>query len=111
MLRSRLGSREGREALRLVGLWTEPEDVDAFEHDYLGSHLPQLDSLAGVQTIKTSRCIHGPYFRITELTFHALDDIDAALGAPIGKTILEQAHALATKFGNRLEVLVVADSG
>ncbi len=96
--------------MRLIGLWTEPEDVDAFEHDYLGSHYPRLAGWVGVQAVQTSRCIDGPYYRMTELTFRSLDDIDKALNTDEGRTILEQARALATKYGNRLEVLVTAEA-
>jgi uncharacterized protein (TIGR02118 family) len=96
--------------LRLVGLWTEPEDVDAFDRDYLGSHFPQLHRLPGVHALSTSRCIDGPYFRMTELEFESLDDIHAALDAPFGKEILAAAHDLARKYGVRLEVLVVAEA-
>ena len=96
--------------MRLIGLWTEPEDIDAFDHDYLGSHLPRLDGLTSVQVVKTSRCIDGPYYRMTELTFTSLDDIDAALATDEGRIILEHAGALAKKYGNRLEVLVVAET-
>jgi uncharacterized protein (TIGR02118 family) len=96
--------------LRLIGLWTEPKDIDAFEHDYLGSHFPRLDALAGVQGVRTSRCIDGPYYRMTELTFRTLEDIDTALATASGRATLEQAQALVKKYGNRLEVLVVADA-
>ena len=104
-----MGQLREEEALRLIGLWTEPEDVDAFEHDYLGSHFPRLHGLANVEAVYTSRCIDGPYYRITELTFHSIDEIHAALATEEGTTILEQANTLAQKYGNRLEVLVVAD--
>ncbi len=75
--------------MRLIGLWTEPEDIDSFEHDYLGSHLPRLNTLVSVQTVKTSRCIDGSYYRMTELNFGTLDEIHTALDSDKGKTILE----------------------
>jgi hypothetical protein len=93
-----------------VGLWAEPDDHNAFDREYLGSHYPQLDGLAGSLGTKTSRCIDGPYFRMTEVSFRTLDDVHAALEAELGKKVLETAAALAEKYGTRLEVLVVADS-
>jgi hypothetical protein len=95
--------------LRLVGLWTRPDDVDAFEREYLGSHFPRLDKLAAAQGSKSSRCIDGPYFRMTEISFLTLDDIHAALDAPTGKEVLDAAQTLAAKYGVRLDVLVVAE--
>ena len=95
--------------MRLVGLWTQPADLEAFERAYLGSHVPKLEALQGNTGVRTARCIDGPFYRITEVTFESLDDIHAALGADLGGQILADANALATKFGIRLEVLVVAD--
>ena len=95
--------------LRLVGLWTEPSDVDAFEREYLGSHVPKLHGLPAAQRVQTARCIDGPYFRLTEVVFSSLDDIHAALDSGTGQQVLADARALAEKFGVRLEVLVVAE--
>jgi hypothetical protein len=96
--------------MRLVGLWTAPADVEAFEREYLGSHVPKLQRLAKQQTVRTSRCIDGPFFRVTEVEFNDLDDIHAALDDAVGQQVLADANALAEKFGVRLEVLVVAEA-
>jgi hypothetical protein len=95
--------------LRLVGLWTEPVDIDAFEREYLGSHVPRLERLTAAQGSRTARCIDGPYFRMTEVFFHALDDIQAALESPGGQEVIAAARALANKYGIRLDVLVVTE--
>ena len=94
--------------MRLIGLWTEPDDVDAFEREYLGSHFPRLEGLRGSEAAVTSRCIDGPYFRMTEVVFRSLDDIHAALEDSAGQQVLADAGALAEKFGVRLEVVVVS---
>jgi hypothetical protein len=52
--------------LRLVGLWTEPSDVDAFEREYLGAHVPNLHHLVSSREVRTARCLDGPFFRLTE---------------------------------------------
>ena len=97
--------------MRLVGLWTQPADVEAFEREYLGSHVPKLEGLPGTSGVRTARCIDGPFFRLTEVQFDSLDDIHTALQAQAGAHILADANELATKFGVRLDVLVVADPG
>ena len=94
--------------MRLIGLWTEPDDVDAFEREYLGMHFPRLEGLRGCEGAVTSRCIDGPYFRMTEVVFRSLDDIHAALKDSAGQQVLADAGALAEKFGVRLEVIVVS---
>ena len=95
--------------LRLVGLWTQPSDPEAFEREYLGSHIPKLQALPGSESVRTARCIDGPFFRLTEVQFKSLDEIHAALDDPLGRQILADANALAAKFGVRLDVLVVAE--
>ena len=95
--------------MRLVGLWTQPADVDAFEREYLGSHVPKLEGLAGSESVRTARCIDGPYFRLTEVHFRSLDEIHLALDDALGRQVLADANALAAKFGVRLDVLVVAE--
>jgi hypothetical protein len=94
--------------MRLIGLWTEPDDVDAFEREYLGMHFPRLEGLRGSEGAVTARCIDGPYFRMTEVAFRSLDDIHVALEDSTGQQILTDAGALAEKFGIRLDVLVVS---
>ena len=94
--------------MRLVGLWTAPTDVEAFEREYLGSHVPKLQQLANQRSVQTSRCIDGPYFRVTEVEFDDIDDIHTALDDDVGRRVLVDANALAAKFGVRLEVLVIA---
>jgi len=95
--------------VRLVGLWTQPSDPEAFEREYLGSHIPKLQALPGSEGVRTARCIDGPFFRLTEVQFKSLDEIHVALDDPIGRQILADANALAAKFGVRLDVLVVAE--
>ena len=97
--------------VRLIGLWTPPADVDGFEREYLGSHIPKLERLTGQTSVKTSRCIDGPYFRITEVLFASLDQIHAALDEEVGQQVLVDAQTLADKFGLKLDVLVVAEPG
>ena len=95
--------------MRLIGLWTAPDDVDAFEREYLGSHFPKLGDLPHVQGTSTARCIDGRYFRMTEVMFRSLDDIHEALDDATGRQILTDAEALASKFGVELDVLVISD--
>jgi uncharacterized protein (TIGR02118 family) len=95
--------------VRLVGLWTAPEDKDAFEREYLGSHIPKLERLPESRGVKTSRAFDGPYFRVTEVQFDSVDDINTALAGDVGQQVLTDARTLAEKYGVRLEVLVVAE--
>ena len=97
--------------VRLVGLWSEPADIDAFEREYLGAHFPQLAHFATATDTRTSRAFDGPYFRMTEVMFDSTDDIRAALATDTGDRILKAARALEAKYGVRLDVMIVADPG
>jgi hypothetical protein len=46
---------------------------------------------------------------MTEVFFHALDDIQSALESPSGQEVIAAARALANKYGVRLDVLVVTE--
>jgi hypothetical protein len=96
--------------VRLVGLWTEPADIDAFEREYLGAHFPQLAQLGDTTGTRTSRAFDGPYFRMTEVMFETTDDIRAALETDTGDRILKGARVLEAKYGVRLDVMIVADA-
>ena len=93
----------------MVGLWTEPADIDAFERDYLGAHFPQLAQLINATGSRTSRAFDGPYFRFTEVMFDSADDIHAALATDTGERILTGARALEAKYGIHLDVMIIAD--
>ena len=97
--------------VRLVGLWSEPADIDAFEREYLGAHFPQLAHFDKSTASRTSRAFDGPYFRMTEVLFDSTEDIRAALATEIGEQILQGARALEAKYGVRLDVMIVADPG
>ena len=95
--------------MRLIGLWTQPADVDAFEREYQGSHLPKLEALPANLGVRSARCIDGPFFRLTEVEFASLHHIRTALQGELGEQVLADANALAAKFGVRLDVVVVND--
>jgi len=92
-----------------MGLWTEPADTDAFEREYLGAHFPRLAQLENATGTRTSRAFDGPYYRLTEVMFDSTDAIRTALARETGESILRDARALESKYGIRLDVMIVAD--
>ncbi len=95
--------------VRLVGLWTEPKDVDGFRQEYLSAHFPLLDRLENALDATISRCLEGGFFQMTEVSFTSIEDMEAALETDLGKHVLTSGEQLADKFGVRLEVLVVEE--
>lgn len=96
--------------VRLVGLWTKPEDAEAFQREYLRSHFPSLDRLENALDATVSTCIDGTFFQMAEVSFANVEDLYAALDTTLGKEVLESAQHLADRFGTRIEVLIVGDS-
>jgi hypothetical protein len=95
--------------VRLVGLWTKPANVGAFQREYLGTHFPGLDKLENALDATISRCVDGAYFQMTEVSFTNLADMEAALETDFGKRLLNEAQDLADRHGVRCEVLVVEE--
>jgi hypothetical protein len=95
--------------VRLVGLWTEPTDVEAFRDEYLTAHFPLLDRLDNALDATIALCVRGSYFQITEVSFTNLEDMEAALETDLGKHVITSAEELADKFGVKLEILVVEE--
>ena len=95
--------------VRLVGLWTKPEDVDGFRQEYLTAHFPVLDRLDNALDATIAHCIEGSYYQMTEVTFTNLEDMEAALETELGKRVLSSAQDLADKFGVEIEILVVEE--
>jgi hypothetical protein len=95
--------------VRLVGLWTKPEDVEAFRQEYLSAHFPDLDRLENALDATIADCVQGNYFLMTEVSFTNIEDMEAALETELGKHVLTSAQELADKFGIELEILVVEE--
>ena len=61
--------------VKLVVLYTQPDDADAFDQHYAGTHMPLVDKIPGLQRTETGKvaaAIDGgekTYYRVTELYF------------------------------------------
>lgn len=78
-------------AVKLVVVYTPPEDPEAFEAHYLDRHMPLASSVPGLVKAETSRVIAAPdggeqsWYRIAELYFDSLDDLQAGLATDEGR--------------------------
>jgi uncharacterized protein (TIGR02118 family) len=77
--------------VKLVVLYTQPDDPDAFDQHYLGVHAPLVLKVPGLQRFEGAR-ISGPadrgeatYFRIAELYFADPAALQAGLGSEEGQ--------------------------
>jgi uncharacterized protein (TIGR02118 family) len=94
--------------VKLVVLYTRPEDPDAFDAHYLGVHMPLVSKVPGLQRAESGRlsAIDGgekTYFRVAELYFADRDALNAGLGSAEGAATAADFQAIAPP-GSRMYV-------
>jgi uncharacterized protein (TIGR02118 family) len=75
--------------VKLVVLYTQPDDPDAFDQHYLGTHMPLVSKVPGLQRAESGRLVTAldgehTYYRMAELYFADRAALDAALGSAEG---------------------------
>jgi uncharacterized protein (TIGR02118 family) len=77
--------------VKLVVLYTNPGDPDAFDQHYLGTHVPLVKAMPGLQRLETGRIVSAldggeqVYYRIAELYFADKAALRAALASDEGR--------------------------
>jgi uncharacterized protein (TIGR02118 family) len=76
--------------VKLVVLYTQPDDPGAFDEHYLGVHAPLVEKLPGLERFESGKftsALDGgeqTYHRVAELYFADQDAMNAAFGSPAG---------------------------
>jgi uncharacterized protein (TIGR02118 family) len=98
--------------VKLVVLYTQPDDPDGFDEHYLGVHGPLVEKLPGLQRWEGARIVAAPdggeqtYFRMAELWFSDQAALQAALGSEEGKATAGDYQQIAPP-GSRMFVAAV----
>jgi uncharacterized protein (TIGR02118 family) len=98
--------------VKLVVLYTQPDDPDAFDEHYLGVHAPLVENLSGLQRFEGARFVAAAdggeqtYFRIAELWFADQEAMQAAIGSDEGKAVAADYQQIAPP-GSRMFVAAV----
>jgi uncharacterized protein (TIGR02118 family) len=98
--------------IKLVVLYTQPDDPAAFDEHYFGVHMPLVAKLPGLvrtETAKVTMALDGgeqTYYRITGLYFADQDAMNAAFGSPEGAATAADFGQIAPP-GARMLVTVV----
>lgn len=77
--------------VKLVVLYTHPDDAGAFDEHYLGTHMPLAAKIPGLQRAETGRIVGAPdggdqtYYRVAELYFADEASLQAGLGSDEGQ--------------------------
>ncbi len=100
--------------IKLVVLYTQPDDADAFEQHYVGVHAPLVEKVPGLQRWESARVVAAPdggeqtYFRMAELYFGDQEALQAALGSAEGQATSADFQQIAPP-GSRMFIGVVDD--
>jgi uncharacterized protein (TIGR02118 family) len=100
--------------VKLVVLYTQPDDADGFEEHYLGVHGPLVESIPGLQRWESARLVaaadggEATYGRMAELYFSDQAAMQAALGSAEGKATAGDYQQIAPA-GSRMFVAAVDD--
>lgn len=95
---------------KYFALWTEPEDVDGFENEYNRDHLPLAQQLPGIRRFDAAKVRDGNFYRVAELEFDSIESLREALHeSPAGERLSENSKHLQSKYGVRVERLVLDD--
>ncbi len=76
--------------VKLVVLYTHPSDAAAFDEHYLGTHMPLVSKLPGLQRAVSGRLVtpldggEHTFYRMAELYFADRAALDGALGSAEG---------------------------
>lgn len=100
--------------VKLVALYTRPDDPDAFDQHYFGTHMPLVRSVPGLQRVETGRFIGAAdgagqtYYRIAELYFAGQGEFEAAFSSEEGKAAAGDYQDIAPS-GSRMFIEVIDD--
>jgi uncharacterized protein (TIGR02118 family) len=98
--------------VKLVVLYTQPDDADAFDRHYLGVHGPLVHKIPGLERFESARIVAAAdggettYHRIAELYFTDQAALQAALGSDEGKSTAGDYQQIAPP-GSRMFVASV----
>jgi uncharacterized protein (TIGR02118 family) len=88
--------------VKLVVLYGLPEDPDAFERYYAGTHTALARAVPGLRRFEAARGVATPdggdlpYQRIAELTFDDLDALQAGIASDQGRATVDDIRNFAS---------------
>jgi len=89
-------------SVKAVVIYPRPKDEDLFERLFKEEHLPLVEAkVKGLTRLVTTKVVNSPQgkvqvYRITELHFGSIDDINKCLDSAEGKEVVAHAGAIST---------------
>jgi uncharacterized protein (TIGR02118 family) len=102
MLGTMAGAEAAAKGVKLTVLYGAPKDPAAFEKYYLGSHMPMVYKIKGIQHIELAKGLPGPdgkppaYYRVTELWFASMKKMQSVTATPAFKKVVDDVPNFAT---------------
>ena len=94
---------------KLMVLYAQPEDPQAFDEHYFGTHVPLVQAVPGLQRFESGRFgTRTPFYRVAELYFADRDALKAGLGTPEG-TAMNEDYQKITPAGSQILIEQVDD--
>jgi uncharacterized protein (TIGR02118 family) len=100
--------------VKLIVMYTQPEDPAAFDEHYLGVHMPLVAKIPGLERTETGKIgavLDGgeqTYYRVAELYFADQAAMEAAFGSAEGGATAQDYAKIAPP-GSRMLVEVLDD--
>ena len=98
--------------VKLVVLYTQPSDPEAFDRHYFGTHMPLVSGIPGLERTETGKIGAAAdggeltYYRVTELYFADQGALQAAFASNEGQTTAADYQEIAPP-GSRMFVASV----
>jgi uncharacterized protein (TIGR02118 family) len=88
--------------VKATALFGHPEDPDAFEEYYANSHVPLVHKIPNLQHFYQGKVVatpdgsDPPYYRVGELCFESMDQLQSSLGSAEGQGVTQDIQNFAT---------------
>jgi len=88
--------------VKMVALFTRPDDVEAFEKHYREVHTPLVKKMPGLKRLEVTRFTGAPlseprYYLMAEMYFEDVDAMHASARSPEGMACGMDAYQLSNK--------------
>ena|SRR4030081_1873380 len=92
----------GTYGVKVVVIYPRPKDEEAFEKAYKNEHMPMVETkLKGMTRLVATKVLSSPQgkvtaYRIAEVYFSSLDDLNRILDSDAGKEVVAHAVEIST---------------
>jgi len=92
----------GTHGVKVVIIFPRPQDEPAFEKAYLNDHVPLVESkLEGVTRLVLTKITGSPQgkvsaYRIAEVYFPSMNDLETSIASDGGKEVIAHAHTISS---------------